>query len=263
MPAVLELASEIGWLQRAVAGSLHARPSRLLDVGCGSRRHLGLLADTVVGVDSDPDALRANRSLTEAVCADIATIDLGTSAYDVIVCWNVLEHLRDPSLVLTRMSRALRPGGVLVLAFSNVASVRGLLTRLTPTFVHRLVLRHVLCGRDSDPYPTRLRSDHHPRRVLETSTREGLAPVHVRLYEGYYERRLRELRPRLYRLWSSAARLFSLVSLGRIDERSDVLIALAKRESPRSPRTDRWSIESVSSEQRHIPAVHADRVVGE
>jgi SAM-dependent methyltransferase len=227
-PAVLELASEIGWLQRAIAESLPARPGCLLDVGCGNRRQLGLLAETVVGIDSDPEALKANRSLTEAVCADITTAELGTSAYDVVVCWNVLEHLREPSSALSRMCRALKPGGVLVLAFSNVGSVRGLFTRLTPTFVHRLALRHVLGGRGSNPYPTRLRGEHHPRRILETAAREGLLPLHVRLYEGYYERRLRELRPRLYLLWNTGARLLSWVSLGRIDRRSDVLMAFEK-----------------------------------
>jgi 2-polyprenyl-3-methyl-5-hydroxy-6-metoxy-1,4-benzoquinol methylase len=228
MPAQLQLATEIGWLQRAVIEKLRTRPASVLDLGCGSRRPFGILADTVVGIDSDERALRANRSLTSAICADLTEFDLGSNAYDVIVCWNVLEHVREPAPVLARMSRALRSGGVLVLAFPNVGSARGLLTRFTPTFVHRAALRHVLGGRNSDPYPTKLRGDHTPRRILENAHVEHLVPFHVRLYEGYYERRLQELRPTLYELWSSAVRLLGRASFGRVDSRTDVLMAFEK-----------------------------------
>lgn len=227
-PAVLELATETGWLQRAVVSRLDARPARLLDVGCGSKRPFGLLADHVTGIDPDEAALRSNPALDESICANVEAVDLGSASYDAIVCWNVLEHLPDPCTVVVRMSRALRPGGFLVLAFPNAVSARGRLTRFTPTSFHRIVLRRVLRGRTSAPYPTRLGPDHHPTRLLEAARAEGLDPIHVRLYEGYYERRLRELRPLLYAIWRRATRLLAAVTRGRVDTRTDVLLAFEK-----------------------------------
>jgi len=231
---VMELATEIGWLQRALVSRLDARPSRLLDVGCGSKRHFGLLAEHVTGIDPDQAALRANPALSESICADVETVDLGTDAYDAIVCWNVLEHLEDPRYVVAKMCRALSPGGLLVLAFPNVVSARGRLTRFTPTSFHRVVLRRLLRGRASEPYPTKLRRDHHPAHLLDAARAEGLEPIHIRLYEGYYERRVRELHPVLYAVWRSGTRLLAAATLGRIDTRSDVLMAFQR--NPPSPR---------------------------
>jgi 2-polyprenyl-3-methyl-5-hydroxy-6-metoxy-1,4-benzoquinol methylase len=225
---VLELATEIGWLQRAVVSRLDVRPARLLEVGCGSKRHFGLLADHVTGIDPDEAAIRANPALDESICGRVETLDLGTERFDAIICWNVLEHLDDPRLVVTKMSRALRRGGILVIALPNAASARGRLTRFTPTSFHRIVLRRVLRGKTSEPYPTKIGRDHHPARLLETIRTEGLDPLHIRFYEGYYERRLRELRPALYAIWKSGTHALAAATLGRVDTRSDVLMAFEK-----------------------------------
>jgi ubiquinone/menaquinone biosynthesis C-methylase UbiE len=229
MSAELELATEIGWMQRAVVKALHEqRPAALLDTGCGRRRPFGLLADAVVGIDSDLDALQRNRSLTEAIHADFTQVELGNEAYDVVICWNVLEHVHEPATLLERLTRALKPGGLVILAFSNVASARGLVTRVTPTFAHRAALRYILGGRQSDPYPTKLGGSHHPARVLDDARRNSLIPLHVRLYEGYHERRLRELHPALYRIWNGGVRLLRALTAERIDSRTDVLMAFQK-----------------------------------
>ena len=226
--AEFRLAVEIGWLQRAIATRLERRPSLLLDLGCGSKRHYGLLADSVVGVDLDVEALQSNRSLTRAITADVSHYDPGTEIYDVVACWNVLEHIREPTSMIIRMSNALKTGGLLILAFPNVASPRGLITRLTPTFIHRAARRHILGIRDSGPFPTAFQRAHHPTRLLTVANEVRLKPIHIRAYEGYYERRLREVHPTGYKVWNAVGFVLSMISFGRIDQRSDVLVAFEK-----------------------------------
>jgi SAM-dependent methyltransferase len=51
--------------------------------------------------------------------ADIASEPLPASRYDVIVLFNVLEHLRDPGPVLDKCYRALKADGVLIGSVPN------------------------------------------------------------------------------------------------------------------------------------------------
>jgi SAM-dependent methyltransferase len=39
--------------------------------------------------------------------------------YDAVVCWDVIEHVRDPQLVLSEIARVLRPGGAALLTVIN------------------------------------------------------------------------------------------------------------------------------------------------
>jgi len=42
-----------------------------------------------------------------------------TAQYDVVVCWDVIEHVQDPAAVLAEIGRVLRPGGQLFLTVIN------------------------------------------------------------------------------------------------------------------------------------------------
>jgi len=55
----------------------------------------------------------------------IETIELPSSAYDVIAAWGVFTILRDPCAALKAFNRALRPGGVLALNTYYVESLWG------------------------------------------------------------------------------------------------------------------------------------------
>jgi SAM-dependent methyltransferase len=87
---------------------------RVLDVGCG----VGLLAAHVepgryLGVDRDPDALRAARA---AFPGHRFVADLPVAGrFDTIVALAVLEHLPEPEAALVSWARLLAPGGRIVL----------------------------------------------------------------------------------------------------------------------------------------------------
>jgi SAM-dependent methyltransferase len=100
---------------------------RCLDVGCGDGRTAGLcLRDhgcEYVGVDVSENAVRAAQALgLEAQkIDDAASLPFPEATFDAAVCIEVMEHLFDPHLAATDISRVLRPGGVLIVTVPNVA----------------------------------------------------------------------------------------------------------------------------------------------
>jgi SAM-dependent methyltransferase len=98
---------------------------RVLDAGCGTGYGSDILAEAaaeVVGVDIDPDAFAGvewqNPALRFAP-ADLRALPPELGEFDVIVCFEVLEHLDDPDAALDGLTRALGPGGVLVVSSPN------------------------------------------------------------------------------------------------------------------------------------------------
>ena len=101
---------------------------RVLDVGCSSgylARPLVAAGCTVVGLERDPGAAEAAREVCEDVLVgDVETMELPfePGSFDVVLCGDLLEHLRDPDAFLLRMRPLLRENGRLVLSTPNVAN---------------------------------------------------------------------------------------------------------------------------------------------
>lgn len=104
------VASDVRWALGAVA-----RPT-LLDVGCGEGyvlRHLrrvwpGL---AVQGMDRDRQALSLARAATPNIPfwqGDAAHLPFRDHSFDLLVCLEVLEHLREPWLALVELARVSR-----------------------------------------------------------------------------------------------------------------------------------------------------------
>jgi hypothetical protein len=94
-----------------------APSGRVLDVGAGD----GALLDALRGLGRD--ALGLERSPTRP---DVSARDLGEvgGAWAAVVFWHSLEHLHEPGRALDRATGLLRPGGVLVVAAPNSASLQ-------------------------------------------------------------------------------------------------------------------------------------------
>lgn len=101
---------------------------RVLDVGCSSgylARPLVARGCKVVGVEQDPAAARAAREVCEeVVVGDVETMALpfAPGSFDVVLCGDLIEHLRAPEDFLARARPLLSPGGRLVLTTPNVAN---------------------------------------------------------------------------------------------------------------------------------------------
>ncbi len=101
--------------------------ARVLDAGCGLGYGAAVLheagAESVVGVDISLAAIELAASAVpsdvELRQGDLSALDLPDDTFDLVVCFEVLEHIEDGAAVLDELRRVLRPEGVLVVSSPN------------------------------------------------------------------------------------------------------------------------------------------------
>lgn len=114
-------------LREVLAGLGLARPSRVLDVGCGVGAAAGLMAELlgpeafVVGLDLSLPHLRVAGEIADAsfVQADAAIPCFRAATFDLIWSCNTINHLRDPVGALRGLGTLLAPGGRIALTQSG------------------------------------------------------------------------------------------------------------------------------------------------
>ena len=98
-----------------VAGG--ARPPRVLDVGCGTGRHLDLVRRALPGaethgVDLSEAAVEvARRKGHVGHAGRFEDVALPPGGFDLVLSFHVVEHVARPDRFLARCAEALRPGG--------------------------------------------------------------------------------------------------------------------------------------------------------
>lgn len=107
---------------------------RLLDIGC----NLGLFVKAAVNAGYRAEGIELN-----AACAEYARNTTGiivfegllekanfpTHSFDIVTLFDVLEHVRNPMVLLQEIRRILRPNGILVLQMPNIRSFMATLMR--------------------------------------------------------------------------------------------------------------------------------------
>lgn len=116
-------------LARATAG----RELRsVLDVGCGAGGYtmqhaeaLGVPLERVTGVDHHPEHLTAasRHFRTERMDLERDELPFDDGAFDLIICNQVLEHMKNVFWALAEMDRVLAVGGVLAVGVPNLTSL--------------------------------------------------------------------------------------------------------------------------------------------
>lgn len=222
--------------QALVSAALaHRRGARVLEAGCGARSHVTYPADArVIGVDILRSQLQRNTHTSRLAQGDVTALPLAAGIADLVVCWDVLEHVAAPQRAIAEVARVLRPGGLAVLALPNILSLKGIVTRFTPWWFHVWVYRRVLgdssVGTDaSDQFPTAFGFALRPAGVRRLAESCGLRVEHLDVYEGPVPQHLR----RRYRAadvaLAAAGRASRLASAGRYDTTlSDMIVVLSR-----------------------------------
>lgn len=207
----------------------------VLEAGCGSASQLQFPANSrLTGIDLSRQQLERNHALDRRIAGDLQSHPLERGSYNVVVCWNVLEHLERPRQALDNMIRALQLNGVIVLALPNRYSVKGWLTKLTPHFFHIWIYRIVFgidaAGRDDHgPFRTYFASPATPRGLVNYSSGHGLKVVYCEWLEDYGQRVLRERLRLNGRVWRELARIVLRLTRAKVDlDRTDVFMILKK-----------------------------------
>jgi len=104
----------------------------ILDAGCGTGHMAArLLAENfdVHGVDISSEMVKTARlrcaeddfgnEKINIEVGDLENLDLPDSSFDAVVCLGVLEYLPEDDTALAELTRVLKPGGVMIVAFRN------------------------------------------------------------------------------------------------------------------------------------------------
>lgn len=108
-------------VRRYRTAALSVADKRVLDYGCGVGYGARMLAEagaaSVTAVDDAPAALAYARTHYPAAAIDYVLADtIATGTYDVITCFEVLQHVRDPGELLAALRRVLDPHGRLYMS---------------------------------------------------------------------------------------------------------------------------------------------------
>lgn len=115
-------------LARYLFAARLSRRRRVLDLACGSgygSAELARQAECVTAVDIAPDAVLASRNeyanqknIRWSV-GDAQVLPFRDQAFDLVVAFEVIEHLRDQVVMVAEAKRVLAPGGQLVVSTPN------------------------------------------------------------------------------------------------------------------------------------------------
>jgi SAM-dependent methyltransferase len=116
-----------------------AEGRRVLDAGCGVGYGSAMLAAAgaagVVGMDIAADAVaaaaEANPEL-EFVAGDVHALPFADASFDLVVCFEVIEHVTEQDAVIAELARVLAPEGVLAVSSPN----RGVYPEGNPHHLH-------------------------------------------------------------------------------------------------------------------------------
>ena len=100
---------------------------RALDLGCGDGRLTAeLRAREVIAADASRVALERarGRGIETVLVQPDEPLPFGDNSFDLALCAETLEHVRDVQLLLSELRRVLRPGGRLALTTPASAPLR-------------------------------------------------------------------------------------------------------------------------------------------
>ncbi|MDG2333040.1 MAG: class I SAM-dependent methyltransferase [Myxococcota bacterium] len=108
---------------RAIELARTTGAERVLDLGCGTGYGTGELAAALprtFAVDRISPDPGARHPAAHFIRADAAHLPLRTQSFDMIVSFQVIEHLEDPAPYLKAIARLLKPGGTALITTPNL-----------------------------------------------------------------------------------------------------------------------------------------------
>ncbi|QPF91046.1 class I SAM-dependent methyltransferase [Bradyrhizobium commune] len=213
-------------------------PLAIYEAGGGSSSFLPtdvLGRSHVTVVDIDEDQIHNNTYAQDAILGDVQTYRFGPDTFDVVICYNVIEHLPDVEAALLNFRDALKHGGMILIGAPNPHSLSGVVTKYSPHWFHVWFYRHIRGIKNAGlpgepPFPTFFHPLVTLSRLEAFAAANGLEMVYRREVESprYPEMRLRK--PLLAALVDAGAAVMNAgLPRGTDVRRGDYHVILRKR----------------------------------
>ncbi len=200
-------------VQRAMTAlARKPRPWKALDIGCGNGFMVKAMQDAgfdAFGIEPSSDAIsKADAAIRSKLIHGLANTEtLGKERYDLLTCFQVLDHMPDPVSFVQNCYDSLTPGGVVLFVNHNTSALSArLLGRHSPiidvvhTYLHTPSTMRTLFGRTGfeeisihsvrSDYPLQYWFHMTPfqgtwkKRVLAMLRRTGIGKLPIPLYAG-------------------------------------------------------------------------------
>lgn len=206
-------------LNSMIVLSLGKRPISILEAGGGSHSVLILKRFDITDIttlDISPEQLARNDYAHVKIEGDLETYRHEQS-YDLVIVYNVLEHLSRADKALAQLTEACSDNGVFVVGSPYEGSFSGMVTRFTPHWVHLAFRRHVMRQPNAGkpgfaPFPTHYHPLTEPERLRAHMEEAGSECVFLALYESPVYRRARQNQPLSGWLLTVATSLINFVT---------------------------------------------------
>ena len=158
----------------------------------------------VTVVDIDEDQIRNNDYAHQAILGDIQTYRFKPNSFDLVICYNVIEHVPDVEAALLNFCESLKPNGMILIGAPNPRSLSGVVTKYSPHWFHVWFYRHVRGDKKAGlpghaPFPTLF----HPLVTLSNleafAEQHGLQMIYRKQYESPRYPEMRRRMPRIRR----------------------------------------------------------------
>jgi SAM-dependent methyltransferase len=189
----------------------------------------------VTVVDIDEDQIRNNDYAQETILGDIQSYRFAPETFNLVICYNVIEHLPDVEAALLGFCESLKRGGLVLIGAPNPKSLSGVVTKYSPHWFHVWFYRHVRGDKNAGlpgqaPFPTFF----HPLVTLSNleafAKAHGLQVIYKREYESPRFPEMRERKPALAALLDTFAAVANRFLPGKADvRRGDYHVILRKR----------------------------------
>lgn len=211
---------------------------RIYEAGGGSTSFMPLdvlRRARVTVVDIDADQISNNDYAQETILGDVQVHRFAASSFDLVICYNVIEHLPDVEAALFRFCESLKQGGLMFIGAPNPKSLSGVVTKYSPHWFHVWFYRHVRgekrAGQPGEPpFPTFFHPLVTPSNLEAFANTHGLEVIYRKQFESprFPEMRLRK--PGLAALLDAAATVLNFLIPGKLDVRhGDYHVILRKR----------------------------------
>ncbi len=189
----------------------------------------------VTVVDIDADQIRNNDYAQVKILGDVQSHRFRPGSFDLVICYNVIEHLPDAEAALLGFCESLKQDGLILIGAPNPKSLSGIVTRRTPHWFHVWFYRYVRGDKKAGqpghaPFPTHF----HPLVTLSKleafARTHGLQVIYRKEYESPRFPEMRARKPVFAALLDAFAVVVNFLLPGKTDVRhGDYHVILRKR----------------------------------